>query len=132
MDLKKEYYTDKEKEEKGIWEDFGNGCRVLIARSNNPTYKEYFKRISKPYRKQILRGTLPEEKGDALMIKAMAKAIILDWENLMEDGAKVEYNLKEAIRVLTKYPDFKDAVSEVAQTAEAYKVDLDEEEEENL
>ncbi len=132
MDLRKEYYTDKEKEEKGVWEDFGDGCRVLIARANNPAFKESFKNATKPYRKQMVRGTFPDEKSSKIMIKVMAKTIVLDWENLFEGEDKIEYSIENAIMVLTKYPEFREAISEVAQSAESYKVDLDNEEEENL
>ncbi len=130
MDIKN-FKTNQDLEENGKWEEFENGCRLLIARAGNKKWKEYWKKISKPYRKQIKRETLSEEKGNELIINAMAQTILLNWENLLNDGVPLEYSKENAIMVLS-IPDFRETVSEISQSMEAFQAELDEEDKEDL
>jgi len=137
LNLTKEFKTDKESEVNGIWEDFGDGCEIKIARIGNPNFRKVSTEVRKPYKKQINRGTLSEEKTTNLLIKILAKTIILDWKGLTENDengkeVEIEYNYANCIRVLTDYPDFREQVVEISTSMEAYKINLDEEEEENL
>jgi hypothetical protein len=132
MDLKKEYGTDKDKELAGVWEDMGGGCKVLIARLGNENYSKVFRRISKPYQNAIRRGTLGNEKAEELLIQAMAECIVLDWQGLEEDGKKIKYSRDECVRVLKEYKDFRDHISELANSMELFKREMDAESEKNL
>lgn len=131
MDLKKEYGTDKDKELAGVWEDFGGGCKVLIARIGNENYSKVFRRISKPYQNAIRRGTLGNEKAEDLLIQAMAESIVLDWKGMEEDGKPVKYSKEECMRVLKAYKDFRDEISERAGSMELFKREMDAESEKN-
>ena len=131
MDIKKTYGTDKEKEKNGVWEDLGDGARVLVARIGNTNYRKVFEQLTKPYTKAIRRGTLSEEKATDLIIKALSKAILLNWEGLKEDGKTIKYSEPEAIRLMTEYPDFRDQVQEIANDLETYRVTENEETEKN-
>ena len=132
MDLRKEYGTDKNKELTGVWEDFGNGCTVLIARIGNENYAKVFRRISKPYQNAIRRQSLGNEKADELLIQAMAECIVLDWKGLKEDGKTIKYSKEECVRILKEYKDFRDQVSELATSMELFKREMDAEAEKNL
>lgn len=131
MDIKKEFGTDSKKEVEGVWEDFGDGLEVKIARIGNPIYQKAFQKISKPHKKAIRRGTLRDEKAEELLIEAMAKAIVLDWKGLEEDGKEVPYNHNNCVKILTEYKDFREQVSEFATEIEAFRCDEDEEAEKN-
>lgn len=131
MDIKKTYGTDKEKEKKGVWEDLGDGARVLVARIGNPNYRKIFEQLTKPYSKSIRRGTLSEEKATELIIKSLAKSVLLGWEGLKEDGKLLKHSEAEAIRLMTEYPDFRDQVQEIANDLETYKIVEDEDTEKN-
>ena len=131
FDIAKEFGTDESKEIEGVWEDMGNGCRLLIAREGNPKYKKAFTRMTKPYRQQIRRETLSDEKAEEITIKIMAETILLNWEGLEEDGNPVEYSKAEAVRMLTKYRDFRNHVSELAGSISLFKQTEDEESEKN-
>jgi len=131
MDIRKEYGTDSKKEIEGVWEDFGDGCEVLIARIGNEEYSKYFQKISRPYKKQIRRDTLHEDKARELLVDSMAEKIVLSWKGLKEDGKLVPYTKKEAIRVLNEYKDFRDAIMEIAGEMETFKNIDDEDAEKN-
>lgn len=131
MDIKKTYGTDRKKEVDGVWEDLGDGARVLVARIGNPNYRKVFEQLTKPYTKAIRRGTLSEEKATELIIKSLAKSVLLKWEGIKEDGKLVKYSEAEAIRLMTDYPDFRDQIQEIANDLETYKITEDEETEKN-
>jgi len=132
MDLKKEYGTNKKSEVDGVWEDFGGGTTVLIARIGNENYQKVFRRISKPYQNAIRRGTLGNDKAEDLLIQAMADCIVLDWKGLKEDDKPVKFSKEECVRVLKEYKDFRDHVSELANSMEIFRQEMDAEAEKNL
>jgi len=131
MDIKKAFATDKEKEKNGVWLDVGPNCKTLIARVGNPNYLREFKRLTKVHTQSIRRGIMEEEVADAILIKVMAKTILLDWEGMEEDGEPIPYSVDAAIRLLTMYKDFRDLISEISNTMDAYKVEVEEDSEKN-
>jgi len=130
-DLKKMFGTDKSKEIEGTWNDIGENVRVKVARIGNPEYQKEFQKISKPHQRAIRRGSLNNEVAEKLLIRVMAKTILLDWEGLQEDGADVPYSYENAVRILTEYRDLRDYVSDIANEMEAFRAELDEEAEKN-
>jgi len=130
-DIKKLFGTNKESEIEGIWNDMGDGIEVLVARIGNPEYQKAFQAISKPHRRAIRRGTLNDEVAEKLLVKAMAKTILLDWKGIEEDGAPIPYSYENAMRILMEYKDFRDYVSDIANEMEGYKDEEDEESEKN-
>jgi len=131
-DLKKLFATDKDKEQEGTWVDFGDGIEIKIARIGNPRYQEEFQNVSRPYKRQLRRGTLREEVAEKLLIKVVAKTIALDWKGLEEDGVQVPYSAENAERILTTYPDFRDEITELAKDISSFRAQEDEETEKNL
>lgn len=122
MDLKKHFATDVEAEVEGVWHDLGEGGRLRIAHSSNPRWREAYRRVMGPYRQQIKRRTLSEDRIRALNIEVEAEAILVDWEGLEEDGKKVgKYTTEKAIRLLTDYPEFRRAVQELADDMTHYR-----------
>ena len=62
----------------------------------------------------------------------MTECIILDWKGLEEDGKTVKYSKAECTRILKEYKDFRDHVSELANSMELFKNEMDAEAEKNL
>ena len=130
-DLKRMFGTNKNAEIEGIWQDIGDGVSLLIARIGNPQYQKEFQKIAKPHRRALRRGTLSDEVAEKLLIKAMAKNILLDWKGLEEDGEPIPYSYENAVRILTEYKDLRDYVSDMANEIDAFKLEDDEEAEKN-
>jgi len=131
LDLKKTYATDKEKEIEGVWEDFGDGCRIKIARAGNPNYEKEFQRLIKPHRKALRRNSLSNDVAKELYAKCMARAIVLDWEGLEEDGKDIPYSVENAERILLQYPDLSQHIQEISESAETFRQELVEDSEKN-
>jgi hypothetical protein len=130
-DVKKIFGTNKTDEIEGKWNDIGDGIQILVARIGNPEYQKEFQRISKPHKRALRRGSLNDEVAERLLIKVMAKNILLDWKGLEEDGVVVPYSYDNAIRILTEYKDLRDYVSDIANEMESFRADEDEEAEKN-
>jgi archaellum component FlaC len=62
----------------------------------------------------------------------MADCIVLDWKGLEEDGKAVKFSKEECVRVLKEYKDFRDHVSELANSMEIFRQEMDAEAEKNL
>ena len=122
MDLKKEYGTDKKKEVEGIWEDFGSGIKLKIARWNNPGFRDMFaNELAKNPRKfRNKKSTDPVMKD--LQIRCCATHVLKDWKNVDWNGSKnVEYSVELGIEVLTELPDFYDEVVGIANNFENFR-----------
>ena len=130
-DVRKIFGTNKVAEIEGKWNDIGDGIKLLVARIGNPEYQKEFQRISKPHKRALRRGSLNDEVAERLLIKVMAKNILLDWKGLEEDGVVVPYSYDNAIRILTEYKDLRDYVSDIANEMESFRADEDEEAEKN-
>ena len=111
MDIKKLEITAKE--ESGVWFQHGD-ARFLVCSVEKPAYKRLCAAKRRPYRKQILRGTVPDETMDKLATEAMAEHLLIGWEGVTENGKAVPYSKEKATEYLTKYPKFADLISEFA------------------
>ena len=131
MDLKKDFATDKNLENEGIWEDLGGGARIKVARSGNENYTKRFSELMKPHRRAIKRNTMSDKKAEKILIKVLAETILVDWEGIMEDGVEIAYSVENAIRILTEYKDFRDIVIDVSEAMENYKIREDADTEKN-
>jgi len=61
----------------------------------------------------------------------MARAILLDWEGVEEDGKSLPYSVKNAERLLLELKDFRDFIHGISTTMEIYKMQEEEETEKN-
>lgn len=109
---------DDQKTTSGAWTEY-MGVPVLVARSNNDVFRREFRRLSKPYQRQIDQNRLPEDIAENILATSMAKGILLDWDSEKFPG-NVKYSFEAAKEVLTDDPDFRDFVTEYSGQAENY------------
>lgn len=121
MDLKKNFGTDAKLELEGVWQDIGDGARVLIARIGNKNHTARINELRAPYKVQIRAGRLGDDVWQKIATKAMPGCILLDWEGLKDDGKPVVYSEEKALELLTKYPDFRDLVSGLANEIDSFQ-----------
>jgi hypothetical protein len=121
MDIRKRFGTSRELETDGVWVDLGDGSKIKVARIGNSRYNEVFQKLIAPFRRQVRMGNIPNEVADEILVKAMARTVLLDWEGIAEDGKAVPFSVENAYRLMKEYPDFRNVVSEVAQEMETFK-----------
>ena len=79
------FRSDTEAEREGIELDYGP-FRVTIARAGgaNRSYDRILEALTKPYRRAIQLETLSQKVSERIMKEALAKAVILKWEVLVD------------------------------------------------
>lgn len=88
----KQFKTDESLEKTGIWIDYGT-FRVKCARSggSNVRWQKILDKLTKPYKRQMEGGNLPEAKGQEILRVAFARSVILAWEVAVDkDGKAIE------------------------------------------
>ena len=112
--------------EEGAWANY-RGVKLLIARANNPKFKTTFRRLTKPYKKEMENETLDEKTSGDLLAQAFAEAILLDWKDFVINGKEIEYNKENAADLLINDPDCLQFVTDYANDIDNYlTVDEDE------
>ena len=131
-DIKKLFGTDAKKEQEGVWYDIAEGLRMKIARIGNPNYQKRFQAISKPYRRSIRRGTLSDDIAEKLLVQCLSETIVLDWTGVEDEGKEIPYSVEASIALLTKYPELRGYINDIANELEGFQEDFVEEADENL
>lgn len=106
--LNKLFGTDKTAEIEGIWVDYPNGVSMKIARMGgaNTEYSRYLTNQLKPYKFQIDRGTLSEDKSREILLEVFARYVLKDWKGVTDEkGQPIEYSVEAAKKVLAEYPE---------------------------
>ena len=119
-----------EKEKNGVWVTY-TGSQFLIAHINNPAFQRIYTRLQLPHRKAIEKKTLDPDVQLDIMAKALSKAIVLDWKDVVDrDGNQVKYSVDAVEKVLRTNTEFRDFVTEMAtdigQFTEEEKTELGE------
>lgn len=81
------FTTDEEAEKKGIEVLLGDDTRCYVARAGgaNKAFGKALATATKPYRRAIEAGTMPETLAEELIHKVYAKHCVLRWEVKLED-----------------------------------------------
>ena len=134
IDLFAAFAVDPQAEKEGTYTQIpGAGdTRWLVARANSVKYQTMLSKAVKR-NKNILDsgGEAARQKSDEILTSVMAKTILLGWEGkITYKGQQLEYSEDNA-KLLLAHRDFRDAVMAVADSAEAFKIQQDEDDEKN-
>jgi len=123
-------FTVTDDAENGVWVDMGNDARIKVARMNNKKYKRSIKTLSTPYKRMIQMNALPDDTAEQILNKAMAEAILLDWEGLKLNGEELPYNRDNAMKILSDpaLEDFRNVVMDISNDMELFREQEQEEE----
>ncbi len=116
------FETDKEKEIEGAWVDAGAGLRIRVARVGNQEYQRYLQKLGRPYIQSARSGTVPIDVVDDITRRAVARHILLGWENMQDDNdEEIKYSEEKAFELLTEYRDFFELVLGFASDIELFR-----------
>lgn len=134
MGLKKQFATNKDLENDGVWNEFGDEFRIKIARAGvgNSQYTKELTRIQKKHRATIhLLSTDAERK---ILQEAYARTVIKGWETKvdgkwvsgidMDESTLLEVTVENLVRVFHELPDVFNAITKCADDAEVYRQQL--------
>lgn len=157
------FASDRTREIDGVWVTVEHGVRLRVARMNNPKYLARLRELMRPHQAELRLGrtryvvdgkeapprdTASDELLEKLSIQAMARTILLGWENLYEskrngsgevilgaDGqpemVEVLYSEGKALEYLRKFREFQLIVLEVANDQNIYREEVLQESEGN-
>lgn len=129
IDLFKEFATNPQAEQEGVWEPYAEGVEFLIARSHNKAFDRMITSlVAKNKRILDSKGDAASAKSEELMIETMAKTILLGWKGDFQfQGQPMgEYTVEKAKKLLA-IKDFRLWISNVADDHERFKAVKDEE-----
>ena len=90
------------------------GVTLEIARSNNPQFRAKFRKLSKPYQRQIDNKTISDEKSVDIVCEAMAGTVLVGWSGTFPDGEEYQYSEDAAKQLLADDQDAREFVSNVS------------------
>ncbi len=121
MDIYKQFRTDKQAEEEGVWIPLSATARIKVARIGNPKHTSALKRLSQPYVKPGMRLTdLDDAVYTSVARQAIAETILVDWEGIEKDGNPLHYS-KEAALDACGMEDFYTLVVNAASSLETFR-----------
>lgn len=117
MDLSKSQPTIDELQA-GVWVDY-HDAKLKIGSGSNPAYRnaQTQKMRDVMVAKKGKEQKLTPEEGSEIDLDLMAQFILIDWENISDNGKPLVYSQANARRLLAKYPI-------LAQDVQSFAVDL--------
>ena len=94
--------VDEQKAKDGIWFDYIEGVKFLLARSGSAAYSKWLSNYMKEHETVIKSGT---EEGDRVaelgIIEAVARFELRDWSGVVdENGEVLPYSVEKAMEYL--------------------------------
>ena len=132
MDLT-ELETDESLEVEGVWVDLNDkdGTQLLVGRVGSSVFNSALRAKMKPFRNLIQRDKLPMETQEKLLTEVMAEYTLLGWKNLKHAGKQVKFSKAKALELLTGIKDFRELVTEIANSMETFRKEELEEDSKN-
>ena len=99
--------TNATLETDGIWIDYGDYGKFLIARAGgqNKKFRNMFEKKIRPYRAAINMGTLDDAVAERIMREAFAETVVLGWDLVGDDGEPFPFSVEHCITLLETNPD---------------------------
>lgn len=137
------FAMDKDKEETGVLVNFGGGdptanppvpdIKVQIRRLKSRASIAAREELDKPHVNEIRRGILHSDVYEDLLVRQLAKGVIVTWEGVTDaDGNPLPYTYENAYAILKALPEFRDEIFAISMERDVYKHKADAEAKENL
>ena len=129
-----ELFTDAELEAEGVWVDAGDydptlaGLDLKVARMLNPAFARMFddeRRAAGP------SYDTDEDIQTDVMIRCMAKTILMGWRNLTADGKAVKYSATKCEELLARSFDLRNVITRISRDRQIYRQQQDEDDRKN-
>lgn len=128
MSLYKQFATNKEAEQEGIWVEYGPNedgtvpaFKIARAGKSNKKFVKAFEKATKPHRRAMEIGTMDNDIADKLMHGVFVSTVLLDWRNVQDKhGKAIQFTRDSALALLSDLPDLYDDLSEKASKASLY------------
>ena len=90
--------------------------RIARAGGRNKAFATALQAAMKPHEMAAQRGNVDDKIAEEILVKCIAKYIVLDWDNVVDRyGEVVEYSPEAAFELLIALPDLRDMIWKEAQ-----------------
>ena len=124
MDLTN-YRTDAAKKQEGVWIPFFENSQVKIAHFENEEFKAAYRRETAVFTR-TKRDATPDEASE-IMIKLMARHIILDWKGIKDGGEDLPFSIEAAENLLREVDAARERLVNEAKDWSNFRKKADEE-----
>ena len=112
--------VDKDKVANGSWFEV-DGQRFLVARHDNHRYQEALEALRKPHKRAFDKGEVSAGVVTDIICKAMARALLLDWDGVTDPaGNAVPYTHDAGYQLLRDSPEFRELIAGFAREESAF------------
>lgn len=135
------FETDQAVEQQGVEVDYG-AFYFNIARAGgaNSRYKKTMAAKTKPFRRLIQEGRMPEAKSKELMHEAVAETVVLGWGSkkhghgkmIGKQGEAIDFSHANIIQLFNDLPDLFQDLWEQANSVALFRATEEEEDAGNL
>lgn len=127
---------DPSLENEGVWVEILTGVQVKLCAIGNTEYKRAMAKLSAPYKSQIRNDKLPKEIEEDLVIKAIARTVLVDWDGVQDPTTNevLPYSYENCYNLLKdpRLIDFRNLIMGLATERETYRLQEIEDAEKNL
>ena len=113
---------DEKRETEGVERDY-YGVKLKIARAQNKQFAQAWRDETKGLHARGKDIDLNSKEAATATKRAMAKAILVGWNNFYIDGKEIEYSEDNAFALLDNDPDVLEFVSSISNDIDEYIVD---------
>jgi hypothetical protein len=116
-------FMDEVSSEGGVWVDFYESARLLIASTESPKYRAALAKLARANKVRLDSEPHPDnvKLTTHITCKAMAEHVLLGWENILMGGKPIEYTKQQAYDILIKSPQLRDFVADQAGTQSLFR-----------
>ena len=123
------FQTNDRLEKDGIFIEYGENTlgkpiRFKIARAggSNKQFARTLEKLSRPHRRAIAMGSIPDEKAEQLYRKAFCSAVLLGWENVQDENNNlIEFSEENALKLFSDLPELFRDLREQANNVSLYR-----------
>ena len=119
------FETDDLLETGGIWIDYGEAGKFLVARQGgaNTKFSMVLEAKMRPHRTKMDKKTMPIDLADQVLRETFVEACLLGWEGIKgRDGKEIKFSKAAANKLFEDLPDLFNDLREQAGEMNNFKV----------
>lgn len=105
----------------GVWTDF-DGSRFLVTHMSNINFQRAVMRRQAPHKRKIENGSLDPQVSRDIMTRAMADALVIGWEGVVDSAnQQVQFSSEACYKALKNNEELRDFISDFAMNLEHFR-----------
>ena len=129
MSLFKQFGTNKEAEQDGIWIEYGPNddgtipaFKIARAGKSNKKWVKAIEKGMKPHRRAAELGTLDNATAEKVLREVFVESVLVDWRNVQDsEGEPMQLTKENAVYLFNALPELYDDLSDKANKAALFR-----------